>query len=601
MPYSIRKKGSQWCVYGPSGRHGCHDTRAKAIRQQRALYRAESMSDVKTADGSPTLVAVSLREEKEMSATKDLLWNLRLAQGTKSLWDKAAEARGMTLSEYVREVVTESAVSDDDLIEEDEMSTIDETATTTASPEDLAVVLEIDETEDEEEMAGVELPWEGVLGTIGAPTTDGRYPVPDAVSNRDLPVELHMQPVLAEGHDGAVPVGSIDSIAYVPFTEFDRKEEFYTEEQIAEVPEHALVVFGNGMLNGPHADEARRRIDNGADVSLDGLHFDGHVYDAETFELVEVDFTDEASVGELYERLNEGSVVQGLAGEIGGATIVSMGAFKEARIITASAGLAMIEVEESPAERFAILVAAAGPVKPPREWFEDPMLMELTPLQIGKDGRVFGHLADWNGCHTGFQGVCVPPFHSLSSYAFFNVGEIETAEGELVPCGKLMFSMEGAQHASTSPLLSYLDVQRYYDDATKVGAFVRAGSDRFGTWLAGALRPGLNDIEIQHLRTHPPSGDWRPIRGGDSDLIAAFSVPIPGYPIPRPEALVASAGGQITAIISAPITLDEEQQTRVLRRRTLLQRHLGHEKKTRADLRRELAARIDDPDGDEAA
>ena len=61
-----------------------------------------------------------------------------------------------------------------------------------------------------------------------------------------------------------------------------------------------------------------------------------------------------------------------------------------------------------------------------------------------------------------------------------------------------------------------------------------------GAWLAGALRPGLNDIEVQHLRTHPPSGDWRPVKGGPSELVAAFSVPIPGFPIARGRALVAS-------------------------------------------------------------
>lgn len=242
--------------------------------------------------------------------------------------------------------------------------------------------------------------------------------------------------------------------------------------------------------------------------------------------------------------------------------------------------------------RFATLVAASGPLKPPREWFEDPRLTELTALRITKEGRVYGHLCDWNGCHTGFTGVCVPPFRSASNYAYFNVGELETAEGELVPCGKLMFSMDGGKHADVDPSLTYLDVQRHYDDATKVGAFVRAGSDRFGTWLAGVLRPGLTDIEIQHLRAHPPSGDWRPVRGA-TDLVAAFAVPIPGFPISRGQALVASAaGGDVTAIITAPLEL--ETDTAYSRRRKRLKEAMSGEEKprTRAEMRREFAERL---------
>ena len=46
MPWLIRKQGERYCVYkeGPDGKptgsaRGCHDSRAKAERQRRALYR----------------------------------------------------------------------------------------------------------------------------------------------------------------------------------------------------------------------------------------------------------------------------------------------------------------------------------------------------------------------------------------------------------------------------------------------------------------------------------------------------------------------------------------------------------------------------------
>jgi hypothetical protein len=543
------------------------------------------------------------------------LWNMRLPESTKALWLDAATLAETTLSNYVRTVVTADAAGRLEAVREKEMGSMetasqaaaeavtelaeaalseDEIEEGAAATVELAAVAE-DVAEEETETAGE--PWGGVLGTIGSPTEDHRYLVPGEISNRELPVELHMQPRLAEGHDGAEPVGKITTIQYIPFADFEDKEAFYTPAQIASMPEHAVVIFGGGELNGPYADEARRRIKNGADVSLDGLHYNGSLYDASTFAELTEDDLPEDEPGAVFQGMMEGAYLQGVVGEIGGATIVAIGAYKEARlIVTASGSLHLLSTENADVEaeqkqRFRALLAAAGPVKPSGAWFEDPQLHELTPLQITKEGRVYGHLADWNGCHVGFQGVCVPPFQSFSNYAYFNVGEIETAEGNLVPCGKIMFAMDGAGHAPTDPGLTYLDVQRYYDDATKVGAFVRAGSDRFGTWLAGALRPGLSDIEVQHLRTHPPSGDWRPIRGGDSDLIASFSVPVPGFPIPRGESLVASAGGEIIAIISAPLAVTERGMSRHRLERLREEMGVVDGEKTKADLRREAMER----------
>ena len=532
----------------------------------------------------------------DTDTVKSTLMNLRLTPETKTLWSAAAEREGETLSEYVRDIVTEHALvtlkleeatpeieAAADAIAEladkadpeaeeargtlEVVFTKEEDGSVTVTPGELTMEelaaedvdehnADVSEAEDADETRE---PFEGVLGTIGSPTSDSRYLVPGEIDNRDLPVPFSVQPALAEGHDGAINAGRIDQISYIPWAEFDRAEEFYSDEQIFAMNPDAVVIWGKGTVDGsPAGLEAKRQIENGADVSLDGLRFNGLLYSAESFQQITEDDVAEFEMGDIFQKIMEGEYLQGVSGKIGGATVVSIGAFEEARVIvTASASLRIVDGYDA-GSKFAVLVAAAGPVKPPRDWFEDPQLSELTPLTITDDGRVYGHLADWDGCHIGFQGVCVPPFASQSNYAYFNVGQIETADGQLVPCGKLMFCMDGNGHASTDPQLSYRDVQRYYDDATKVGAFVRAGSDRFGTWLAGALRPGLNDIEVQHLRTHGPSGDWRPIKGGDSDLIAAFAVPVQGFPIARPQSLVASAGGEIVAIISAPLSLEEK-------------------------------------------
>lgn len=404
---------------------------------------------------------------------------------------------------------------------------------------------------EEEEKRGPA--WRGPIAIEGHPTSDRRVLMAGEIDERLLPVPLNVQIQTQEEHKQSFNAGRIDTIEHIPITELDvdLKEEF----GLTELADNTVVIWGTGTFDtSEYAEEAQRMLSNGAGVSVDMTRDRAALLDPET--LAEIEDPDALSIEEMI----FGDYLNGYAGRIGGATIVTLAAFEEAtikvlddRVLVASAfGLQVWKP-------FA-LVASAGPVKPSRSWFENPQLKELTPWTVTKEGRVFGHLADWDGCHIGFQGVCVPPFRSAYNYEYFNCQEIETAEGDLVAVGKVMFSRTGKGHAPTDPDMSYKDVQNYYDKATNVGAFVTAGADRFGTWIAGTLRSDLDDLEVQHMRTHGPSGDWRPIHPTDmhGELIAALAVPVQGFPIARRRALVASADGQITAIITAPLEVPED-------------------------------------------
>jgi hypothetical protein len=429
------------------------------------------------------------------------------------------------------------------------------------------------DTEDVMETESSEIMWEGVLGIEGKPTDDKRYLIPGEISERELPLSLMVQTVTDDGHRGAQLGGKI--------TEIWRSED----------DDGSIQIWGRGPFDSSEfGQEAARLVEEEflTGVSLDLAVTEAVPLDNETFEPLDLEEMD------LTAMLN-GDFVTGIKGSIMGATLVPFAAFADTKVtvVTASANMNVV--------RTRALVAAAGPLKPPKEWFEDPRLTELTPLQITKEGRVYGHLADWDGCHTGFQGICVPPFRSATNYSYFNVGQIETAEGDLVPCGKIMFCREGNGHADLN--LSAAEAAEHYDDATAVGAFVRAGSDRYGTWLAGVLRSDLDDLEIQHLRTHPPSGDWRPVKGGPSELIAAFAVPIPGFPIARQDrALVASANGEITAIITGPLVIDHALGARARRRKTIMlasrmEEAFGYKPSKRRRRRKEaMAERTQAPD-----
>lgn len=403
-------------------------------------------------------------------------------------------------------------------------------------------------------------PWEGPLGLEGHTTADKRYLLRGEITSRDLPLPLRYQPADVGAHVAAVSAGSIETIEWIPLTEFDRAEEF----GLTNVSQDAVVIWGTGHIDeGQAGDEALRHIENGAGVSLDIGHDRLALLDPDTLEEIPQDEV-------RLEAALAGDYVMGIAGTIEAATIVDIAAFKEARVQIAEghalvASALPIKLGALP---FAALVAAAGVGKPSRSWFENPQLRQLTPMTYLPSGQVFGHLCDWSGCHTGFSHICVPPFRSTTEFAYFNVGQIETDDGSLMPCGKLMFSMDDIGHFDAKNP-DWRKAAEHYDKAAHVGAFVRAGSDQFGIWLAGCVRPGLSEEELQHLRTHPPSGDWRPIPGKGSELIAAFAVAVPGFPIP--QALVASAGESDLTIITAPLVVEPLGPRALKRRRLALQ------------------------------
>jgi hypothetical protein len=209
-----------------------------------------------------------------------------------------------------------------------------------------------------------------------------------------------------------------------------------------------------------------------------------------------------------------------------------------------------------------ITASAAGlaPLKPPSSWFADPELGEPTPLTVTDEGRIYGHLATWGMCHTGHPGQCVEPPTSPTDYAYFNLGAVETVEGELVPCGTITLD---TGHADLK--LSSTPARMHYDHTGTAAADVRCGEDEHGIWFAGAIRPELDAFSVRKLRAAQVSGDWRPI-GGHHELIAALSVNVPGFPVVRPRAAIAASGAML-GLVAAGVDLaptDRADRTRFL-------------------------------------
>lgn len=207
---------------------------------------------------------------------------------------------------------------------------------------------------------------------------------------------------------------------------------------------------------------------------------------------------------------------------------------------------------------------AAVDERPSREWFNNPNLSVPTPITITDAGRVYGHAAEWGTCHVGVRDVCVtPPEEDFHPY--FMTGEVICADGSRVTVGSIVV---GTSHASLQYGASR--ATEHYDNTGAAVADVTVGNDDHGIWVAGAIRPDAKTSKVRQLRgAGQVSGDWRRI-GGQLRLVALLAVNVPGFPVPKLQARVASgapqalvAAGRIST--SRPVESEDELSQRALR------------------------------------
>jgi hypothetical protein len=119
-----------------------------------------------------------------------------------------------------------------------------------------------------------------------------------------------------------------------------------------------------------------------------------------------------------------------------------------------------------------------------------------------------------------------------------------------VPTGQLTLA-GGHGNLGADPLTAAV----YYDRTASGVADIAVGDDRWGIWVAGALRPGVSAEQLRVLRASALSGDWRPI-GRRLELVGVCAVNVPGFMVPRvrvpmsqPVALAASGWRPSTAVL----------------------------------------------------
>jgi hypothetical protein len=232
---------------------------------------------------------------------------------------------------------------------------------------------------------------------------------------------------------------------------------------------------------------------------------------------------------------------------------------------------------ESRDERGSITAGAfiEPPLTPPSEWFRDPEFTGPAPMRVTDEGRVFGHIATWDTCHVGFVDQCVKPPRSATNYAHFTTGEILCDDGSRIPVGQITMDTNHAPLRANGARAA-----AHYDDTGLAVADIAVGEDRFGIWMSGALRPGVDPLKVRGLMCSDVSGDWRRI-GSALELVGLLAVNVPGFPkLREAEGLVAS----LVASLSP-----SEDPERLAKAADRIAKSIGRSK---ADRVAELAAKV---------
>lgn len=400
---------------------------------------------------------------------------------------------------------------------------------------ELAFAARAEAVPDVAQPAAPTAPWRGPLTVEGKVTGDGREFAPGALDWAELPLPLRWNRVDSHGGEPrteAVNVGNITRI----WRDGD-------------------LLMGEGLLD--LGDDDGQRVHH----KIEGKFLKGVSIDADSISNADVEYVmpegtptgDDADLLDLLMTAPEKTVYHG--GRIRGATLCDIPAFAEAYIALLDEDGAVIAGGQTHPElvrhageyRRTVdgLVASSGRPEwlPPAEWFTDPKLSVPTGITVDDYGRVYGHAAMWGACHIGREDICIQPPHE-DSHPYYMTGEMHTREGGRVAVGQVTV---GTGHAP----LSYgaQPAAEHYDNTGSAVADVAVGNDAHGIWIAGAIRPGADPLLVHELRASGQvSGDWRRI-GGKLRMVGLLAVNVPGFPVPKVRARVAS--GEQQALVAA--------------------------------------------------
>lgn len=422
--------------------------------------------------------------------------------------------------------------------------------------------------------------WRGVLTLQGVESGDHR--VLDRVTWRELPLTLRLQTEDFGGHDGATPVGSIESLQVMqdgqvwgdgPFSESESGELaalWVAERTVRGVSVDPGAISYTSELVDPAT---------GAVVPMTKVHETWEAIDAAT------DSENTARADELYAWLE--SLYERIRFdpyEIAAATLVATPAFPQASIEVyevddetgaevdddepssngselaplaprlaalldskrarfADVGRMTLQQPPEPAETLAPaprLRQASAPATMRAEWFA-PLDEPPRKFTITDEGRMLGYLFTWDSCHRSFLGRCETPDYQ-ADFSEFHTGEVALDDGNRMRVGVLTCA---AEHAPDGAFTEQQLARLMEDTGLQLGP-VRLYSDSIGVQACGQVFDDVDETTVARALAGYPSGDWRMVRG-QWRLFGLHTVNTPGHPSyeevdGQPLRIVASVG-----------------------------------------------------------
>lgn len=174
------------------------------------------------------------------------------------------------------------------------------------------------------------------------------------------------------------------------------------------------------------------------------------------------------------------------------------------------------------------VAAAAAVATYPPSHFERWESKDPTPLQVTKDGHVFGHIAG-AGCRVDDAATCSKYKRDPDpELRHFHTWSLTTDDGEVIRVGPLV---AGTLHASRD--MSLNAARQHHENTSKVWALVRAYEDSRGRLcVSGSVIPGLDPTFQAQAVSAPISVEKWPVPGvHGTTLTAAVSVNVPAWPV----------------------------------------------------------------------
>lgn len=222
------------------------------------------------------------------------------------------------------------------------------------------------------------------------------------------------------------------------------------------------------------------------------------------------------------------------------------------------------------AQKSTVAAARVPATLPPVDLFMDPGLEQVTALAREDLGnglvRVFGHVADPNSCHRGFQNQCMTPPESQTDYNLFHRYPFDTAEGPIT-VGRITSGLgqvgTECSHLGCRGLDDHacvdFDFMRavQHHDLLQTLAWVRVGVDTTripgAIWFSGVEVADLSPEARAVLSRRRVSGDWRDL-GATRELceVLALANEEPGFEVPR-VAVGYRDGRQVSLVAAAQV------------------------------------------------